>query len=79
MNEESAHGNTGNQNAAKPKRERLSATRTFRFLDAELKAYIRASKEAPKINGQTMPLRVWVRTILNAASGMSPPAMDDED
>jgi hypothetical protein len=77
MNEEPPHGNTGNQNAAKPKREKLSATRTFRFRDAELKAYIRASKAAPKINGETIPLRLWVRSVLNAAAGMPPP-IDDE-
>lgn len=79
MNTESEkqHGLCGRKsNAAKPKREKLAQTRTFRFRDEEIKAYIRASKAEPKVNGETMPLRVWVRMVLNERVGLPSPEKD---
>jgi hypothetical protein len=74
---EKKHGLTGNQNAAKPKRLKKNETRSFRFTDAELVAYNRAAKAVPKVNGQHMPLRIWLRTTLNEKVGLPPPPWED--
>lgn len=68
--EEKTHGNAGNQNAAKPKKEKLSESRTFRFKADELKAYNRTKHKDE-------PLRIWVRRILNREAGMPPPDAED--
>lgn len=78
MNDEKEHGNVGNRNAAKPKKEKLTESRTFRFKAEELRAYVRLSKAEPKVNGETMPLRVWVRKTLNEKAGLPPPEWHEE-
>ena len=71
------HGLLGNQNAAKPKKERLEETRTFRFKASELTAMKRAAKEM-KVNGKSVPLRVWVRLACCKKAGHAPPEMEPE-
>lgn len=74
---EKTHGNTGNRHAVKPKKEKLAATRTFRFREEEIRAYIRAAKAEPKVNGETMPLRIWIRKTLNEKAGLPPPEWEE--
>jgi hypothetical protein len=71
------HGLLGNQNAAKPKKERLEETRTFRFKASELAAMKRAAREM-KVNGKSVPLRVWVRLACCQKAGHAPPEMEPE-
>lgn len=71
MNEETIHGNTGNKNAAKPKKERLAQSRTFRFRDEEIRGYNRTK-------GKDEPLRIFVRRILNRECGLPPPDVESE-
>lgn len=68
--EEKTHGNTGNQNAAKPKKEKLSASRTFRFREEEIRGYNRKKSKDE-------PLRIWIRRILNREAGLPPPDAED--
>ena len=56
----------GNQNAAKDDAEKLSSSRTFRFKASELQAYNKAKPS-------WMPLRLWIRTVLNEEAGHPPP------
>lgn len=65
------HGNTGNKHAAKPKREKLTAQRSFRFKEEEIRGYNRSK-------GKNEPLRMWVRRILNQEAGLPPPEIEDK-
>ena len=71
------HGNMGNQNAAKPKRERLDESRTFRFKSSELTAMKRAARSL-KINGESVPLRLWVRIACCEKAGHELPDMETD-
>ena len=57
---------SGNQNAVKDDADKLGDSRTFRFKASELKAYNKAKPS-------WMPLRLWVRKVLNEAAGHAPP------
>jgi hypothetical protein len=69
--EEQPHGNTGNDHAKKPAREKLSETRTFRFKKSELASFNRVKDRAE-------PLRIWVRRTLCEKSGHPLPLVGEE-
>jgi hypothetical protein len=73
---ENQHGLCGRKsNAAKPKKERLDESRTFRFKTSELAAMKKAARET-KVDGKSVPLRVWVRLACCEKAGHELPEMD---